>query len=155
MTEIENTMRFRSPGGTPSQPPCEKHRINVLSVWRKENPKILPLFHCLNAPCWMKVGCIFLIPPGHLLTTTRSTRSRSPQSSPRFFFVFSASSRAWRQFHATLARSKQHRRQRCRCPGVADVVLEQKSFAARPPRPELLHRCRSPGGKGSSNCHCS
>ena len=22
-----------------------------------------PLFHCLNAPCWMKIGCTFLIPP--------------------------------------------------------------------------------------------
>ena len=30
-----------------------------------------------------------------------------------------------------------------RRPGVADVVLEQKS-SARPPRPELLHRCCSP-----------
>ena len=71
---------------------------NVPNVWRKENLKILPLFHCLNAPCWMNVGCTFLIPPGHLLTTS-TTRSR-----------------AWRQFDATLARSKQHRRPRCRAP---------------------------------------
>ena len=75
-----------------------------------------PLFRCLNAPCWMKVGCTFLIPPGHLLTTsTTSTKTASETAVP--------------------------------CPGVADVVLEQKS-SARPPRPELLHRCRSPWDEG-------
>ena len=36
-------------------------------------------------------GCTFLIPPGHLLTTSTTT-SRSPHP------VFSKSSRAWRQF---------------------------------------------------------
>ena len=50
------------------------------NVW-KENTKILPLFHCLNAPYWMKIACTFLIPPGHLLTT-RTTSTKTASATP-------------------------------------------------------------------------
>ena len=117
---------------------------NVPNVW-KENPKILPLFHCLNAPCWMKIGCTFLIPPGHLLTTS-TTRSRRPHhvlspSSPHppgpgNLCRLQGLTQLWLDQNSIGDAG-------ARRPGVADVVLEQKS-SARPPRPELLHRRRSP-----------
>ena len=122
---------------------------NVPNVWRKENPKIRPLFHCLSAPCWMKIGCTFLIPLGHLLTTS-TTRSRRPHrvilssSSPNppgpgNLCRLQGLTQLWLDQNSIGDAG-------ARRPGVADVVLEQKS-SARPPRPELLHRCRSPNAK--------
>ena len=89
-----------------------------------------PLFHCLNAPCWMKIGCTFLIPPGHLLTTS-TTRSRRPHR------VLSSSPHPpgpGGSFAPTLARSKQHRRRR----GSSPMLSWSKSLQpgeARAPAP--------------------
>ena len=91
-----------------------------------------PLFHCLNAPCWMKIGCTFLIPPGHLLTTS-TTRSRRPHrvlsSSPNppgpgNLCRLQGLTQLWLDQNSIGDAG-------ARRPGVADVVLEQKSSARR------------------------
>ena len=122
-------MRFQSHGGIPTT--TMRKASNVPNVW-KENPKILPLFHCLNAPCWMKIGCTFLIPPGHLLTTS-TTRSRRPHrvlsSSPNppgpgNLCRLQGLTQLWLDQNSIGDAG-------ARRPGVADVVLEQKSSARR------------------------
>ena len=109
-----------------------------------------PLFRCLNAPCWMKIGCTFLIPPGHLLTTS-TTRSRRPHrvlsSSPNppgpgNLCRLQGLTQLWLDQNSIGDAG-------ARRPGVADVVLEQKSSARRgQSEGSSKRRC-------SSNCHWS
>ena len=146
-------MRFQSHGGIPTT--TMRKASNVPNVW-KENPKIhfFMLERALLDEDWMH-----LFDSAHLLTTT--TRSRRPHrvlsSSPNppgpgNLCRLQGLTQLWLDQNSIGDAG-------ARRPGVADVVLEQKS-SARPPRPELLHRCCSSGEgsskrRCSSNCHCS
>ena len=123
-----------APQVSPSHPPCEKHRMCQMSGRKIRKSTFSLLERALLDEDWM-----------HLFDSARPSSHHShheiQKSSPRFFFV-SASSRAWRQFDATLARSKQHRRRRCSPPRRRRCCPGAKVFSpatnARAPAPMLF-----------------
>ena len=119
-TEIENTMRFQSHGGTLSHPPCEKPRMCRMSG-RKIRKSTFSLLECaLLDEDWMH-----LFDSAHLLTTT--TRSRRPHrvlsSSPNPPGPGGSLTQLWLDQNSIGDAGARR--------GVADVVLEQKSSARR------------------------
>ena len=134
--------------GVSQQPPCEKPRMCQMSGRKIRKSTFSLLERALLDEDWMH-----LFDSAHLLTTT--TRSRRPHrvlsASPNPPGPGGSLPQLWLDQNSIGDAG-------AASIGVADVVLEQKS-SARPPTPELLHRCSSGEGSSkrqcSSNCHCS